>query len=194
MEIYNNLEFNFYYLDVNNIKQKHFDTLANIIRMSRLHEYMVLDGPGHMYFDDDDHKHHYPRVEKLDQFNRNKVNCMIFSLPYNEKNDEFYDKMFIYYSDSKTPYYGYLAYNQTTGKCVHRYLITGDYNELTRVLNEFFNGLFESDIYDYYKKKYDAVHRINGLTMNDCPTIKDYEEMKKRKGERIQKYIKLRGK
>jgi hypothetical protein len=62
MEIYNNLEFNFYYLDVNNIKQKHFGILANIIGMSRLHEYMVLDGPGHMYFEEDDHKHHYPNV------------------------------------------------------------------------------------------------------------------------------------
>lgn len=191
MEVYNNLEFNLYYLDVNNIKQKHYLILSNLIRMSHLGEYMVLNGPGHLYFEEDDHKHRYPKIEKLEQFNRNKVNCMIYDLPYNAKNDEFYDKMFIYYSDSKTPYYGYLAYNQTTGKCVHRYLINGDYNDLTRVLNDFFETLFNSDIYEYYSKKYDALKNRNGLTSNDCPTVKDYEAMKKRKDERIEKYSKI---
>lgn len=188
METYNNLEFSLYYLDVNNIKQKHYGTISNLIGMSRLRKYMTLNSPGHLYFEEDDYKHRYPKIEKLAQYNRNKVNCMIYDLPYNAKNDEFYDKMFIYYSDSKTPYYGYLAYNTNTGKCLHRYLITGDYNELTRVLNEFFESLFNSDKYIFYGKKYDACKKRNGLTLDDCPTVVDYELMTFCKDKRIEKY------
>lgn len=189
METYNNLEFSLYYLDVNNIKQKHYGTISNLIGMSRLRKYMILNSPGHLYFEEDDYKHHYPKIEKLAQYNRNKVNCMIYDLPYNAKNDEFYDKMFIYYSDfGKNTYYGYLAYNTNTGKCLHRYLIGGDYNELTRVLNEFFESLFDSDKYVYYNKKYDACKKRNGLTLDDCPTIVDYKKMIVRKDERIEKY------
>ena len=88
MEVYN-LESNLYYLDISNIKQKHYYTITNIIGQSRLGQYMKLNSVGHMYFEEDDNKHHFPKVELLDQFNRNKVNCIIFDLPYNEKNDEF---------------------------------------------------------------------------------------------------------
>ena len=191
MEVYDNLEFELYYLRINNIKQKYYNIISNIIRGSRLNEYMLLECPGHMYFEEDDNIHRYPKIETLEQFNRNKVNCMVYSLPFNEKNDELYDKLFIYYSDNaKTFYYGFIAYNTKTKQSSNRYLITGDYNDLTKALNEFFNRLYTTEIYDYYSKKYDCVHGLNGHTMDECPTVTDYRKMEKYKENRYIKYSK----
>ena len=192
IETFDNLEFILYYIPVTLFKQKHYNIVTSTIRQSRLFNYMQLIGPGEMYFEEDDTRHAFPKVNLMEAFNRNKTNCLIYKLPYNAKNDEMYDYLFVYYSEmGKVPYYGYLAYNESTNKCSHRYLINGDYNDLTKALNEFFNVLFDSDKYEFFSKKHDSLHQKNGLTLDDCPTIKDYKQMLTYKDERINKYSKI---
>ena len=187
---FNNLEFNMYYLPVTNFKQKNYLVLINVISQSRLYEYMEFVGPAHMYFDELDNKHAFPKIIGYDSYNRNKTNCLIYKLPYNEKNDELYDYLFIYYSEmGKEPYYGYLAYNEKTGKCSHKFLISGDMNDLLKSLNEFFNNLFRLDIYYYYLKRFNSTHDKFGLG-GYGPTIVDYNNMIKHQEEKINKYSK----
>lgn len=185
-----NIEFNMPYIGVDTLKQKHYLVLTSTIGCSRLREYMKFEGPGLIVFADDDIKHCHPTVTLMDKYNRLKTNCLIYSLPENSSNMNYFDKLVIYYSaGSKISYYGYVLYNTKTGKSEHIYFVEDNYNDLLRCLNQTFNRLFDKTLYDYYGKKYDALKGRNGLTIIDIPTVKDYEDITTERKNRIYDFM-----
>lgn len=188
MEVFN-IKFNMPYIEADVFKQKHYGILLATIGNSRLSEYMHFDGPGLITFNEDDRQHNNPIVTLMDKYNRLKTNCLVYSLPENTSNMGYYDKLFIYYSaGSKISYYGYVLFNTKTNKNEHIYFIDDDYNDLTRCLNQSFNRMYDETLYAYYGKKYDAVKGRRGLTMQDCPSIKDYEEMMAERKNRVYEF------
>jgi len=177
MEVYN-IKFSMPYIEADVFKQKHYDILLSLIGNSRLAENMHYDGPGLMTFAVNDSQHNNPIVTPMDKYNRLKTNCLIFSLPSNNRNMGYYDKLFIYYSAGvKIAQYGYVLFNTETNKCQHIYFIDDDYNDLLRCLNQTFNRLSDESLFAFYSKKYDAIQGRNGFTIDDAPRAADYETM-----------------
>lgn len=190
MESYN-IKFNMPYIEADTLKQKHYSILLSLIGNSRLQEFMKFDGPGLITFAEDDTKHWNPIVTRMEKYNRLKTNCLIYTLPENPNNMGYYDKLFIYWTaGSKISYYGYVMYNTNTGKNEHIYFIDDNYNDLTRCLNQSFNALFNKELFAYYAKKYDAVKGRRGLTLQDCPSIKDYENVCNEMKNRVYEFAK----
>ena len=70
---------------------------------------MHYDGPGIITFDNEDVQHTNPTITLMEKYNRLKTNCLVYSLPENISNMNYYDKLFIYYSSgNKESYYGYV--------------------------------------------------------------------------------------
>ena len=188
-----NIEFSMPYIETDTIKQKHYYILLQLINNSRLSEFMKFEGPGLIVFDEDDKKHWHPHVSLMDKYNRLKTNCLVFSLSENPNNMGYYDKLFLYYSTgSKISYYGYVMYDSKTNKSNHIYFIEDNYNDLTRCLNQSFIRMFDNTLYDYYAKKYDSVKSRRGLTIEDCPSIKEYEDMIEERKGRVYDFIRRR--
>ena len=188
MEVFN-IKFNMPYIETDVIKQKHYGILLSTIGNSRLIKYMHYDGPGIITFNEDDIQHNNPIVTTMDKYNRLKTNCLVYSLTENTSNMGYYDKLFIYYSvGTKFSYYGYVLFNTKTNKNEHIYFIDDNYNDLTRCLNQSFNHMYDKTLFEYYGKKYDAIKGRHGLTVQDCPTITDYESMMKERENRIYEF------
>lgn len=185
-----NIKFEMPYIGTDTLKQKHYSVLTSTIGCSRLREYMKFEGPGLISFSDDDTKHWHPMVTSMDKYNRLKTNCLIYSLPENPSNMGYFDKLVIYYSaGSKISYYGYVLYDTKTDKSEHIYFIEDNYNDLLRCLNQTFNRLYDKTLYDHYGKKYDALKSRHGLTINDVPTIKDYEDIITERKNRVYDFM-----
>lgn len=115
------------YINCDNYKEKELMHFIGIISGSRTG--LLLNGYsfGNIIFNEEDKKHEFPIIMELDSFSRSKTNCLI----YNIKNDNKYNKLFIYQTLNKdNPYYGILVYNTETGKSVHIYNIEYDYTKL----------------------------------------------------------------
>ena len=170
-------EFQRWFFDTDNFKQKQVDNILGIINGGRLLEFMKFVGYGNITYAPEDHGHRYPTITELDKFNRLKSNCMIFDLTYNTYNNGKFDKCFIYQSNGRQiGNYGFVFYNTETGKLWHKYFIDYSFDGLCQALTKSFHAMLRDEVWlNYYGKKYDAVKKRNGLTLKDCPTIKDYE-------------------
>lgn len=185
-----NIKFEMPYIGTDTLKQKHYSVLITMIGNSRLRECMKFEGPGLISFEDDDTKHWHPIVTLMDKYNRLKTNCLIYSLPENPSNMGYFDKLVIYYSTgSKISYYGYVLYDTKTDKSEHIYFIEDNYNDLLRCLNQTFNRLYDKTLYDHYGKKYDSLKSRHGLTINDVPVIKDYEDIITERKNRVYDFM-----
>lgn len=174
-----NLEFNYNYIDTDNFKQKSANILVSTIAGSRLNDYMKFSAWAHIDFNDEDKLHKYPHITELDKFSRSKTNCIIYDLvsnPYN--NDNIYDKCFIYRSNnSKDSTYGFIMYNTITGKSSHIFYIIEIYDALCVRLIQFFNTLSKKHLFDYYNHRFYCCNNQYGLTLNDCPSLIDYNNI-----------------
>lgn len=100
-------------------------------------------------------------------------------MTYNKYNPGIYDKLFIYKSDMSrdNAFYGYILYNTETHKMVNKYILDYMDDKLYQYIYMSIISLANNLMFEHYGKKYDAVKSRNGLTLQDCPTRKDYEEM-----------------
>lgn len=186
-----NIKFELPYIETNVFRQKHYNILLSLIGNSRLNSYMHYDGPGIITFDNEDVQHTNPTITLMEKYNRLKTNCLVYSLPENISNMNYYDKLFIYYSSgNKESYYGYVLYNTKNGKNTHKYFIDDDYNNLTQCLNKTFIQMYNTTLYDYYIKKNDALKCRKGLTRKDCPTITDHANMMNERKMRVYEFVK----
>ena len=152
---------------------------------------MHNDSPGIITYDNEDVQHTNPTITLMEKYNRLKTNCLVYSLPENTSNMNYYDKLFIYYSSgNKESYYGYVLYNTKNGKNTHKYFIDDDYNNLTQCLNKTFIQMYNTTLYDYYIKKNDALKCRKGLTRKDCPTITDHANMMNERKMRVYEFVK----
>ena len=120
------------YITGANFKEKEILNIANIITSSRLGDDVYFSGYGHMSFIEEDNKHWYPHITKLDGFTRNKTNVMMLSIKSNNK----YDNIFIYQTTTKdSGFYGILCFNTETQKSLHIYNVEYDWSRLVIVLS-----------------------------------------------------------
>ena len=120
------------YINGANFKEKEILNIANIINGSRIGENVYFCGYGNMSFSDEDNKHWYPRITKLDGFIRNKTNLMILNIKSNNK----YNYIFIYQTTTKdSGFYGILMYNSETNDSLHIYNVEYDWSRLVIVLS-----------------------------------------------------------
>lgn len=144
-----------------NIKEKTANMLISIITKSRLGQMMSFNSFARMDFDDEkDSLEMHPIVSLQDSFNRLKTNCIVFNVFNNDINDNKYNMCFVYHHSSAKDIinYGYIMYNSKTQKSYHCFYIEPEYDEITRHLIQFFYSLKEKSIFDFYSKKYDALH------------------------------------
>jgi len=180
------LEFGMYYLDLANFKQKQAYIIQGSIGGGRLNEYMRFNSYCIMSFDEDDHKHRYPKIQLIDKFNRSKCNCMMFDLSYNHKNNGIFDKCFIFQTAGKlNGYYGFAFYNAETHKISTKFLIESAYDNLCIKLMQTFDTMLASHIYAHYSEKSDCVKGRNGKKLIDCPRITEYNKMMEAYNERL---------
>lgn len=174
-----NLEFNMFYLNADNFKEKNARILVATIANARLNDFMKFSCFAHIDFDESDKKHQFPHVTEFEKYNRTKTNCIVYDLTDNANNQRYYDKCFIYRTNS--PHfstYGFVFYNSETGKCNHIYNIEEEYDVICVKLMQSFLTMFNKPLFDFYAKKYDCTKGRNGLTVQDTPGIVEYEKMK----------------
>lgn len=171
------LEFDFYYLLCSNFKEKTFNLIISYLSGSRFINKMKYHCPANISFSQDDHKHQYPIITEFDTYKRKHINCIEFDLIFDNDNQGYYDKLFLYWSDGKMPSYGYILYNTETKERIHKYLIFGDINDVFYSLNCTFNNLHQKKLYNFYNRKYDSSHNKNGYTMKNYPYEDELNEI-----------------
>ena len=174
-----NLEFDFYYLPINNFKEKAFNLTVSHLQKSRFGNKMKYKCPANISFEDGDKKHQYPKVTEFDSFKRKYTNCIVFDLVFDKDNQGYYDKLFLYFNDGKQPSYGYVLYNTETKQRLHRFLIFGDINDVFYALNNTFNTLHAKKMYDFYNFKSNCSKKRFGYTIKDYPTEKELDKILK---------------
>lgn len=175
-------EFERWYFDTDNFKQKQVDNILGIINGGNLREFMTFAGYGNIIYEPEDKCHRYPTIIELDKFNRLKTNCLIFDLSFNTYNNGKFDKCFVYNTNGhQIGNYGFVMYNSETGQIMHKYFIDYAFDSLCHALMKAFHSMIYDELWlNYYGKKYDAMKNRHGLTINDCPTVLDYEKCKTR--------------
>jgi hypothetical protein len=182
-----NFEFWRWHFNCDNFNQKHSSILLSIISNGRLGRYMTFGSYATITFDEEDTAHRYPTITELENFSRNKTNCLIFDLTENEKNQNVYDKLFIYHSNgSQHDFYGYVLYNTETKKMMHKYFVTHEYDELCIALTKTLNTLEKSSLYNLYSNRYDSSKNKNN---NELLTKKDEEDFFAKYNEMLKKYL-----
>lgn len=152
-----NFKFWRWYFRCDNFNVKQSSIILCAISQGRLNDFMKFSSYGNITFNDGD-KHNELFVEELESFSRNKTNCLIFNLPYNEKNDGRFNKLFLYQSNgTQHSFYGYLFYNTETKEILHKYCVDHEYDELCIALTKSFNTFSLSKLFNFYRKRYDAV-------------------------------------
>lgn len=185
------IEFNLPYTTVARLKQKEYYNIVGIICHTRLQEFVRLIGPGFITYDENDKKRQHVTVDVLDKFNRNVTNCIVFDLPFNCKNFGYFDKLFVYYcGNDKSGGFNLVIYNSKTNKCKNFNNVGRSYDDIARTLNKVLNLWQNKELYDYYKRKDDALNCRNGLKISDCPTYKDFLDLKEKLKERNNIYFK----
>ena len=74
-------------------------------------------------------------------------------------------------------FYWYVLYNTETHKMVNKYILDYMDDKLYQYIYMSIISLPDIVKFNHYGKRYDAVKNRNGLTVKDCPTRSDYEEM-----------------
>jgi hypothetical protein len=140
METYK-FNFNVNYMRCDNFKQNHTYIIRNIIEKSRLGYSINFHGYGNTTFDKNDTKLQEPTVEIINEFNRNKTNCLCYNI-IDPKYSNIYDKLFIFqYIGKNDSYYGFVLYNTETGKYSHKYCINYDDSDLCIAITKGFHTL-----------------------------------------------------
>ena len=146
-------EFWRYNFATDNFKSKHAAIIKETICSSRMGRAIVFDSFGHISYNEWDEANQYPTVEGVEEFNRNKVNCLIFNIKKEELTLDPgvgcpYDKLFVYYTANiHEPNYGYVLYSTETGKMIHKYFVDFDEGVLMTSIARTFNGLNLTKVY-----------------------------------------------
>lgn len=167
----------FYYQTFDSFKQKSCLILQGLFANGRMIDYAKFHGYG--IITTNCKKADKIAIEDLNKFVRSKTNCIIYDLTYNKYNPGIYDKLFIYKSDMSrdNAFYGYILYNTETHKMVNKYILDYMDDKLYQYIYMSIISLPNIAKFNHYGKRYDAVKNRNGLTVKDCPTRNDYEEM-----------------
>ena len=167
----------FYYQTFDSFKQKSCLILQGLFANGRMIDYAKFHGYG--IITTNCKKADKIDIEELNKFVRSKTNCIIYDLTYNKYNPGIYDKLFIYKSDMSrdNAFYGYILYNTETHKMVNKYILDYMDDKLYQYIYMSIISLPNIAKFNHYGKRYDAVKNRNGLTVKDCPTRNDYEEM-----------------
>lgn len=167
----------FYYQTFDSFKQKCVLILQGLFAGGRMIDYARFHGYG--LITTNGHKADKITIEETDKFNRLKTNCIIYDLTYNKYNPGKYDKLFIYRTNMSkdNAFYGYILYNTKTGKMTNKYNLDHMDDKLYQYIYMSIISLADDKIFEHYGKKYDALKRRYGLTLNDVPTRKDWIEM-----------------
>ena len=167
----------FYYQTFDSFKQKSCLILQGLFANGRMIDYAKFHGYG--IITTNCKKADKIAIEELNKFVRSKTNCIIYDLTYNKYNPGIYDKLFIYKSDMSrdNAFYGYILYNTETHKMVNKYILDYMDDKLYQYIYMSIISLPDIVKFNHYGKRYDAVKNRNGLTVKDCPTRSDYEEM-----------------
>ena len=167
----------FYYQTFDSFKQKSCLILQGLFANGRMIDYAKFHGYG--IITANCKKADKIAIEELNKFVRSKTNCIIYDLTYNKYNPGIYDKLFIYKSDMSrdNAFYGYILYNTETHKMVNKYILDYMDDKLYQYIYMSIISLPDIVKFNHYGKRYDAVKNRNGLTVKDCPTRSDYEEM-----------------
>ena len=167
----------FYYQTFDSFKQKSCLILQGLFANGRMIDYAKFHGYG--IITTNCKKADKIAIEELNKFVRSKTNCIIYDLTYNKYNPGIYNKLFIYKSDMSrdNAFYGYILYNTETHKMVNKYILDYMDDKLYQYIYMSIISLPNIAKFNHYGKRYDAVKNRNGLTVKDCPTRSDYEEM-----------------
>ena len=167
----------FYYQTFDSFKQKSCLILQGLFANGRMIDYAKFHGYG--IITSNSKKADKIAIEELNKFVRSKTNCIIYDLTYNKYNPGIYDKLFIYKSDMSrdNAFYGYILYNTETHKMVNKYILDYMDDKLYQYIYMSIISLPNIAKFNHYGKRYDAVKNRNGLTVKDCPTRSNYEEM-----------------
>lgn len=128
----NKLKFDHQCIKCDNFKSKQTPIVRKTLEGSKLFNQIKFKCYGNISFDKDDEKHEEPIISELEDFHRTKSNCLIYDII--DGNPDF-NKLYIYQSiNSKGNggFYGYLLYNEQTGKLWHKYFIDRIDDELCR--------------------------------------------------------------
>lgn len=161
-----NLEFSFWRINVDPLKEKEINKVIWILSQSRHVQDISHAGFGELTFDEiNDEQHWHPIVEEQMGFNRRKSNCAIFDI-HLTKGTNFYDKLFLYHSNNKRiGNWGYVLYNTKTKKSKHIYFIYDDLNDLISHINKVLNAMMRND--DFSMGYYESQGKIQGIQKFD---------------------------
>jgi hypothetical protein len=130
-------------------KQKQAYILKNTISNSRLGYYLSFDNYANISFDENDRKFRYPKIEMLDDFNRNKTNCLVYNIKPDTDIYRFYNKVFVFqYIGKIESFYSIILYHTETGKFTHKFFIEYDVTNICISLSTIFNGLHFYEVLD----------------------------------------------
>ena len=140
------IEFNYYFQNMHNFKEKDMRILMATIAGSRLGVEMKLEGYGQCTFDEDDTIRRYGYVRVAESFERKKTNCLVYRLEETPLNHGRYDKLFLYwYAGKLGQHYGFMLHNTKTNRCVQISDTDGDINELLIALSHRFTAFNLAD-------------------------------------------------
>ena len=183
------------HLNITKFKEKDVYILTQTINGSRLGiNHLKFLSYGYISFNEDDKRLNNAIVTPVDKFNRLKVNCVIFDMPFNPQNDGYYDKLFIFSDSAHEEYYNYVMYNSETGKQIHKFLIDKQIDILLQTLTREFHTLYNADIYDFYLKKGKAIDKMRKQHSNyskDVPGIVEWKQMIDKHNAKVGKYCQV---
>lgn len=161
-----NLEFKFWKINVDPLKEKEVNKVIWILSQSRHVQDINHVGFGELSFDElKDNNHLCPIVEEQMSFNRRKTNCAIFDI-HLTRGTNFYDKLFLYHSNNKrVGNWGYVLYNTKTKKSKHVYFIYDDLNDLISHINKSLNAMMRND--DFTMAHFNKKGIVKGIVKNE---------------------------
>lgn len=146
-------EFSRWHFNYDNFKQKNLTILRNTIEQSRLSDELRFYSYANLSFDEEDNLLKYPIVSILDEYNRNKTNCIVYDI-LNKDLENIFNKLFIIqYIGKIESHYGLIFYNDITNKFFHNFCINYDLSDLCININKSFATFkFNENIKEYNKE------------------------------------------
>lgn len=121
-------EFTRWHFNYDNFKQKNLNILRNTVEQSRLGYDLKFDSYGNLSFEEEDTILRYPIVSLLEEYNRNKTNCLVYNINDITKG---YNKLFIIqYIGKIESHYGLIFYNEETNDFYHKFFVNYDVSDL----------------------------------------------------------------
>lgn len=180
MEEKYDLTLEWFYFDLAKLKESQVYKIKALIAGSRIGEQMNFCSYAKAYFEPEDIKHSHLIVEPMENYDKNKVNCLIFDLKYNCQNSGFYNKIFIYMNQLKEMYYGYVLYNSETKKCNQKAMIDQQEDYIINNLTKDYFTMFNQDVLEFNLKKYRAIKQYSITNNIHVPTVTEHDEMKQK--------------